>query len=185
MSRLPPPGLRSAPATLTRPLATIRTATRALSSLVTPALLAAVLLVTAAQAVEPNERLADPALEARARAISGQLRCLVCQNESIDESAADLAHDIRVFVRQLLTQGDTDAQVTQAVVNRYGQFVLLKPPVEPATYVLWYGPPLLVAVGLAGSLLWLRRRQAITTEAAPLSPEETHRLDGMMRESDG
>ena len=95
----------------------------------------------AAYAVEPRERLADPALEARARVISGELRCLVCQNESIDESGADLAHDIRIFVRQQLTAGDTNAQAIQAVVSRYGAFVLLKPPVEPATYVLWYGPP--------------------------------------------
>jgi cytochrome c-type biogenesis protein CcmH len=143
------------------------------------------LTVSTAFAVEPNERLADPALEARARTISGELRCLVCQNESIDESGASLAHDIRIFVRQRLTAGDTDAQTIQAVVNRYGQFVLLKPPVEPATYVLWYGPPLLVAVGLAGSLLWLRRRQAVSSAIAPLSPEETQRLNGLMRESDG
>jgi cytochrome c-type biogenesis protein CcmH len=136
-------------------------------------------------AVEPSERLADPVLEARARTISEGLRCLVCQNESIDESNADLAHDIRIFVRQLLTKGDTNAQAIQAIVSRYGQFVLLKPPVEPATYVLWYGPPLLVAIGLAGSLLWLRRRQTILADTAPLSPEEASRLDGLMREHDG
>lgn len=135
-------------------------------------------------AVEPNERLADPALEARARTISGELRCLVCQNESIDESGADLAHDIRIFVRQRLTAGDSDAQAIQAVVNRYGAFVLLKPPVEPATYVLWYGPPALVLFGLAGTLLWLRRRRPVAADAAPLSPEETRRLDGLMREND-
>ena len=92
----------------------------------------------AADAVEPRERLADPALEARARVICGELRCLVCQNELIDESGADLAHDIRVLVRERLVAGDTNAQTIQAVVNRYGSFVLLKPPVEPATYVLWY-----------------------------------------------
>jgi cytochrome c-type biogenesis protein CcmH len=155
-------------------------------SMVAPAVFCSLLLLGAfaAFAVEPNERLADPALEARARTISGELRCLVCQNESIDESGADLAHDIRIFVRQRLTDGDTDAQAIQAVVTRYGQFVLLKPPVEPATYVLWYGPPLLVAVGLAGSLLWLRRRQAVSADAAPLSSEEARRLDGLMRETD-
>src|ERR1700722_6946753 len=121
-------------------------------------------LGTSALAVEPGERLADPALEARARAISGGLRCLVCQNESIDDSNADLAHDIRRLVRQRLTAGESNAQVVQSVVDRYGQFVLLKPPVEPATYALWFGPPLLVVAGLAGSLLWLRRRPV--TEAA-------------------
>jgi cytochrome c-type biogenesis protein CcmH len=140
----------------------------------------------AAFAVEPSERLADPALEARARTISEELRCLVCQNESIDESGADLAHDIRIFVRQRLTDGDTDSQAVQAVVSRYGSFVLLKPPVEPATYVLWYGPPLLVAVGLAGTLVWLKRRQSGPVfDTTPLSPEEIRRVDGMMREHDG
>jgi cytochrome c-type biogenesis protein CcmH len=137
-------------------------------------------------AVEPSERLADPRLEARARTISAELRCLVCQNESIDESGADLAHDIRMFVRQRLTAGDTNAQAMQAIVSRYGSFVLLKPPVEPATYVLWYGPPLLVGIGLIGSVIWLRRRQTVpASETAPLSAEETSRLNGLMRESDG
>jgi cytochrome c-type biogenesis protein CcmH len=139
----------------------------------------------AAHAVEPSERLANPALEARARTISGELRCLVCQNESIDESGADLAHDIRLFVRERLTAGDTNAQTIQAVVNRYGAFVLLKPPVEPATFVLWYGPPLLVVVGLVGTFLWLRRRQAASADTVPLSAEETSRLDGLIRENDG
>jgi cytochrome c-type biogenesis protein CcmH len=143
------------------------------------------LVPLAAGAVEPNERLANPALEARARAISEELRCLVCQNESIDESGADLAHDIRIFLRERLTAGDTNAQAIQAVVNRYGAFVLLKPPVEPATYVLWYGPPVLVVAGLIGTFLWLRRRQLVSADTAPLSPEETRRLDGLMRENDG
>jgi cytochrome c-type biogenesis protein CcmH len=149
-------------------------------------LLTAMLLLTAlvAHAVEPRERLADPALEARARAISGQLRCLVCQNESIDESGADLAHDIRVFVRERLTAGDTDGQAMAAVVNRYGAFVLLKPPVEPATYLLWYGPPLLLVVGLCGTLVWLRRRQTTQVDAPPLSAEERRRLDGLMGGTD-
>ena len=141
------------------------------------------LAASPAYAVEPRERLADPAMEARARTISGELRCLVCQNESIDESGADLAHDIRVFVRQRLAGGDSDRQAMQAIVSRYGSFVLLKPPVEPATYILWYGPPLLVAAGLAGTMLWLRRRPA-SVAAAPLSAEESRRLDGLMRERD-
>ncbi len=149
-------------------------------------LLLVVLLLSgfAAHAVEPAERLSDPALEARARAISSHLRCLVCQNESIDESGADLAHDIRIFVRERLAAGDADAQTVQAVVNRYGQFVLLNPPVEPATYVLWYGPPILLAIGLAGTLVWLKRRQAAPADAAPLSAEESTRLDGLMRGTD-
>jgi cytochrome c-type biogenesis protein CcmH len=129
--------------------------------------------------VEPGERLANPVLEARARAISSVLRCLVCQNESIDDSNASLAHDIRVLVRERLVAGDTNAQVQQAVVSRYGQFVLLKPPVEPSTYVLWFAPPLLLAAGLGASALWIRRRT--TTEAPPLSSEERLRLDGLMK----
>jgi cytochrome c-type biogenesis protein CcmH len=148
--------------------------------------LAALFLVAtfAAHAVEPRERLANPVLEERARSISNQLRCLVCQNESIDESGADLAHDIRIFVRERLSAGDTNTQAIQAVVSRYGSFVLLKPPLERATYVLWYGPPLLLVVGLAGTLLWLRRRGS-AAETAPLSAEENRRLDGLMRETDG
>lgn len=138
----------------------------------------------AAHAVEPAERLANPALEARARIISSQLRCLVCQNESIDESGADLAHDIRMFVRERLTAGGTNAAVVQAVVDRYGTFVLLKPPVEPATYVLWYGPPALLGIGLLGTLIWLKRRQSTPAETAPLSADETRRLDGLMRGND-
>jgi cytochrome c-type biogenesis protein CcmH len=139
---------------------------------------------TAAHAVEPSERLANPVLEAQARAISQQLRCLVCQNESIDESGAGLAHDIRVFLRERLIAGDTSAQAMEAVVSRYGSFVLLKPPVEPATYVLWYGPAVLVLVGLLGAIFWLRRRQSAVSDAVPLSPEEARRLDGLMREND-
>jgi cytochrome c-type biogenesis protein CcmH len=150
-----------------------------------PVLAALLLLVAlAASAVEPRERLADPAQEARARSISSQLRCLVCQNESIDDSGADLAHDIRVFVRERLTAGDTNAQAMQAIVSRYGSFVLLKPPVEPATYLLWYGPPLLLAAGLAGTLVWLKRRQSTPADIAPLNPEESRRLEGLMRGTD-
>lgn len=137
-------------------------------------------------AVEPSEQLANPALEARARAISAGLRCLVCQNESIDESNADLAHDIRLLVRRRLVAGDTDQQVIQAVVNRYGQFVLLKPPVEPATYVLWFGPPALLLIGLGASVVWMVRRRHAAPAAAPaLTEAERQRLDALMRESDG
>src|SRR6185295_20059130 len=101
-------------------------------------------------AVEPKEMLADPALEARAREISRGLRCVVCQNESIDESDADLAHDLRVLVRERLAAGDSDQQVVQFVVDRYGDFVLLRPPVKPATYLLWASPAilLLIAAGI-------------------------------------
>ena len=115
------------------------------------------LTASAALAVEPSERLADPALEARARALSGELRCPVCQNESIDDSGADLAHDLRVLIRQRIAAGDTDTQVLQFVVRRYGDFILLKPPVQPDTYVLWFGPFAVLALGGLGAMLYLRR----------------------------
>jgi cytochrome c-type biogenesis protein CcmH len=127
-----------------------------------------------AYAVEPAERLADPALEARARALSQELRCLVCQNQSIDESNADLAHDLRVLLRQRLAAGDTDRQVLDYVVARYGVFVLLDPPFAPATYILWLTPPALV-LG-AGTLLVLRaRRRRPDPELPALSEEERDR----------
>jgi cytochrome c-type biogenesis protein CcmH len=141
-------------------------------------------LATQALAVEPSERLADPKLEARAVAIGATLRCLVCQNESIEDSGASLAHDIRVLLRQLLLQGDTDDQARQAIVARYGEFVLLKPPVQPATYVLWFGPVAMVVLGFAGVVLWLRRRPVTTAGPAPLSPQEQGRLDTLLREAD-
>ena len=142
------------------------------------------LLSMQAFAVEPGERLADPVLEARARSISATLRCLVCQNESIDDSNADLAHDIRVLVRQRLVAGDTDAQVRQAIVDRYGQFVLLNPPVQPATYLLWFGPVTMLLVGFVGVAIWLRRRPVSAIDTAPLDEDEQRRLDTLLREAD-
>jgi cytochrome c-type biogenesis protein CcmH len=138
-----------------------------------------------ALAVEPNERLADPVLEARAREISKNLRCLVCQNESIDESNADLAHDVRVLLRERLTAGDTDAQAVKFIVDRYGQFVLLRPPIEPATYVLWFGPALVVLLAAAGTALAVRNRRRDAQGPPPLNEAEQQRLARLMRESDG
>jgi len=142
------------------------------------------LVLSSAHAVQPGERLADPALETRARGISTELRCLVCQNESIDESNADLAHDIRVLVRERLTAGDSNARAIQAVVDRYGAFVLLRPPVRPATYILWFAPPALVLTGLAGTIFWVRRRWSTMAAPVPLSAEERQRLDGVLKEHD-
>ncbi len=142
------------------------------------------LAISPGRAVEPAERLADPALEARARTISAELRCLVCQNESIDESHADLAHDIRVLVRERLQAGDTNALARQAVVDRYGQFVLLRPPVEPATWLLWFGPPSLLVCGFAATVLWLRSRPGTIAAPAPLNAAERGRLDAMLRDGD-
>jgi cytochrome c-type biogenesis protein CcmH len=150
------------------------------------ALFLCILLLLSAHvlAVEPSERLADPGLEARARTISATLRCLVCQNESIDDSSADLAHDIRVLVRQRLLAGQTDAQVRQAIVDRYGQFVLLKPPVEPATWLLWFGPVAMLLVSFAGVAIWLNRRRLTPIEAVPLTADERRRLDSLLHEAD-
>jgi len=141
-------------------------------------LFAAVLLVASAgpplQAVEPSERLADPALEARARTLSKELRCLVCQNQSIDESNADLAHDLRLLLRQRLVAGDTDQQVLAYIAARYGVFVLLDPPFAPLTWVLWLKPPVLVFGG--GGLLLLRaRRRRPDPTVRELTPDESVR----------
>ena len=139
-----------------------------------------------AGAVEPNERLADPALEARAREISKDLRCLVCQNESIDESGADLAHDLRVLLRERIMAGDTDQQAVRNIVNRYGDFVLLDPPVKPTTYVLWFSPiALLVLAGIGTTLALRRRRSQPGASPPPLSDAEKTRVAELSKEIDG
>ena len=146
-------------------------------------LLAAMLLTavgTAGYAVEPSERLADPGLEARARALSQELRCLVCQNQSIDESNADLAHDLRVLLRKRLATGDTDKQALDYVVARYGVFVLLDPPFEPTTYLLWLTPPMLV-LGI-GALLVIRARRRLDSRLPPLTEEERARAARLLGE---
>jgi cytochrome c-type biogenesis protein CcmH len=135
----------------------------------------------AAGAVEPRERLADPALEARARAISKELRCLVCQNESIDDSGADLAHDLRVLLRERLTAGDSDQEVRRFLVSRFGQFVLLRPPVEPATYALWFGPPLVLLLAAVAVVARIRRRDS-SAAPLPLSDSERRRLARLIEE---
>ena len=139
---------------------------------VAPAALLLVLLALAspAKAVEPRERLADPALEARARELSREVRCLVCQNESIDDSDADLAHDLRVLLRERIAAGDSDGQALRFLVSRYGDFVLLEPPVEPATYVLWFGPPAILALGAVGAVFYLRRRGEAPRRASAPRP---------------
>ena len=142
-------------------------------------LLLALLAAPGAGAVEPGEMLSNPALEARAQAIGKELRCLVCQNESIEDSGADLAHDLRVLLRQRLVAGDTDQQAIQYIVDRYGDFVLLKPPLEPATLLLWAGPGLMLVLAGVGVALYYRRRQAIG-ETPPLSAEEQRALERLI-----
>ncbi|WP_176083401.1 cytochrome c-type biogenesis protein [Martelella sp. HB161492] len=123
----------------------------------------------AAFAVDPDEMLSDPALEHRARAISAQLRCMVCQNQTIDESDADLARDLRVLVRQRLVDGDSDSQVISYIVSRYGDFVLLKPRLTIQTLLLW-GAPIILLVAGAGVIL-VRRRKT-NDETKPLTHAE-------------
>ncbi len=146
-------------------------------------ILVAVLLVAApAAAVNPDEILDDPVLEARARDISKLLRCVVCQNQSIDDSNAELARDLRLLVRERLVAGDGDQQVLDYVVARYGDFVLLDPPLKPKTYGLWFGPWIIAGVALLVVLLWFlsRRQAAAQAEVPPLSAAERARLDALV-----
>ncbi len=145
------------------------------------ALLLAVMALPAL-AVRPDEILPDAALEARARALGRDLRCLVCQNQSIDDSDADLARDLRRLVRERLVAGDSDAQIRTFLVDRYGDFVRLDPPLKASTMVLWFGPPLVLALGLAGIIVFIRRREAESPEG--LDPIERARLERVLAEDD-
>ncbi len=143
-------------------------------------LLAMLAIAGSALAVEPDEILKDPVLEKRARAISKRLRCLVCQNQSIDDSNAGLARDLRLLVRQRLTAGDSDQAVVAFIVARYGDFVLLRPPVKPVTYILWFAPGLILLVAGLGTGIFLRRRRVAV--AAPLTEDERRRLKSILGE---
>ena len=131
-------------------------------------------------AVLPSEQLADPKLEARARAISQELRCVVCQNQTIDDSDATLAHDLRVIVRERLKAGDSDWAVEAYILKRYGPYVLLKPPLEPETLLLWFGPLIVLVVGATGSMIYLRRRNR--ADPGSLSKDEELELARMLGE---
>jgi cytochrome c-type biogenesis protein CcmH len=143
---------------------------------------------THSYAVNPDEVLKDPALEERAREISKGLRCLVCQNQSIDDSDASLAKDLRVLVRERLVAGDSDDDVITYVVSRYGDFVLLKPPFKMATLVLWLGPLMLIVIGLVSIVVFYRRNQAPSAmqvdKPKPLSEDEQRRLEKLLKETD-
>jgi cytochrome c-type biogenesis protein CcmH len=134
-----------------------------------------------AQAVRPDEMLTNPALEARARDISRDLRCLVCRNQSIDDSDADLAHDLRVLVRERIAAGESNEQVIGFVRARYGDFVLLRPPFAIGTALLWGGPLLVLLLGGVAIARFYRRRD----EPPPLSPEERRRLSAVLGEETG
>lgn len=136
-------------------------------------------VIAPAWAVLPDEILDDPVLEARARALSKEIRCLVCQNESIDSSNADLARDLRILVRERMTAGDSDTEVKAYLVARYGDFVLLEPPVKPSTYLLWFGPALVLLLGVGGVFFFFTRRGAAAAPV-PLSAEERKRLEALL-----
>ncbi len=142
-------------------------------------------VLPAAWSVQPDEILDDPALEERARALSKELRCVVCQNEAIDTSNAGIARDMRVLLRERLTVGDSDEEVRSFFVARYGDYVLMNPPVKTSTYLLWFGP--FAVLLLAAALVWraARRRRTHSTASAALSPEEQARLDRLLQDREG
>ena len=135
-----------------------------------------------AYAVQPDEIMTDPAREARGRSLSRELRCMVCQNQSIDDSEAPLARDLRLLVRERIAAGDSDAQVIDFLVARYGEFVLLKPRFEPQTLLLWLLPPLVLLGGGLAMWRYARRRSKGGPDAAPaaLTAEEEARLAALM-----
>ncbi|MBY3346996.1 cytochrome c-type biogenesis protein [Rhizobium laguerreae] len=145
-------------------------------------LLAVALLLMAAPAfaVNPDEVLADPALEARARALSAELRCMVCQNQSIDDSNADLAKDLRLMVRERISDGDSDEAVLNYIVSRYGEFVLLKPRVSMKTVLLWGAPVLLVLAGGLSLLVFARKRAGKPT-GSKLTADEQAKLSELLK----
>ena len=148
-------------------------------------LVCALLMAGPAAAVLPEEQLADPVLEARAREISQELRCVVCQNQSIDDSDAPLAADLRAIVRERLTAGDTNEEVMAYVVARYGNFVLLKPPLDMQTILLWSAPLLVLIPGGLGLALYLRRRgRASAAEPTPRTAEEQRTLADILKTGD-
>jgi cytochrome c-type biogenesis protein CcmH len=148
------------------------------------AILALLLTPSLSFAVEPAEMLKDPQLEARARALSAELRCLVCQNESIDDSGATLAHDLRVLIRQRIVAGESDQEIKAFLVSRYGNFILLKPPVEASTLLLWGTPIVILLCGGAAILMSLRHRRPISKPVA-LSAAEEERLAALVGKKEG
>ncbi|MEL6679797.1 MAG: cytochrome c-type biogenesis protein [Pseudomonadota bacterium] len=146
------------------------------------ALLLFLLLALPAHAIQPDEVLDDPVLEERARAISAELRCVVCRNESIDFSNADIARDLRILVRERLLAGDTDAEVMEFMVARYGEFVLLKPTYSWRNAGLWLAGPVLLLAGIGLSVAYIRRKPVAASPDAPLTAEEQARLEALLKD---
>lgn len=143
----------------------------------------ALLVAPPALAAEPSEMLKDPVLEKQAEELGRELRCLVCQNESIEDSNADLARDLRVIVRERIAKGETPDQVKQYVVDRYGDYVLLNPPFKASTLVLWLGPFALLVIGALAALAVFRRRAGTApAQPVPLTAEEKRRLDALLKD---
>jgi cytochrome c-type biogenesis protein CcmH len=143
----------------------------------------AIACISPAHAVRPDEMLPDPVLEKRARTVGEELRCLVCRNQSIEDSEADLAHDLRVLVRQRLTAGDSDTQIVGYIRSRYGDFVLLRPPLTIGTALLWGGPALILLLGgVAVARFYYGRRTDPTPP--PLSPDERRQLAAVLAQSE-
>ena len=143
--------------------------------------LSAALMATPALAVQPDEILADPALASRARDLSKDLRCLVCRNENIDDSNADLARDLRILLRERLVAGDSDAAAIDYIVERYGEYVLLNPTSEGSNLLLWVAGPLMLLVGGGVSFAYLRRRNGGDGSNSELSAEEEKRLAEILK----
>ncbi len=150
-----------------------------------------VLAATPSWAVLPDEVIANPTLEARAREISQELRCLVCQNQSIDDSNADLARSLRLLVRERLKAGDSDTAVVAYLTARYGDFIRLRPPFQPNTWLLWLTPPMILATGAAGIVWRLRNRRTAAArlheslQTPPLTPDEQERLRWVLDDHGG
>lgn len=145
--------------------------------------LVASLFAAPVYAVQPDEILSDPALEARARDISKDLRCLVCRNENIDDSNAGLARDLRLLVRERLVAGDTNTETVSFVVDRYGEYVLLQPTTSGSNWILWAAGPLMLLIGIGGAFSYLRRRESTPEVAiAALSVDEAQRLKEIMHD---
>lgn len=139
------------------------------------------LFASAAWAVEPDEVLDDPVLEQRARDISANIRCVVCQNEPIDSSNAGVARDLRILIRERLAAGDSNQEVEAYLVARYGDYVLFKPPLKPSTYLLWYGPFVILLFGIGGVVLAMRANRL---PSSSLTAEEESKVDEILSKMD-